>query len=255
MPERTSSDDDCEVPPAVTCPQCRRAECAGCVLAVVPSAGASSVPWESARGGFRERLWRTALVTSTEAERTFGELPETSWRPALVFAVVAETFAIGSLAAAFALALFLIAPDLAGRVLTDASVLGWGVGLVLFASGLMVALHALWGVCLELGAGGGPSIAQGLRFGFYACGWDLLTSPAGIVHGLAARGLRGAWWPIFAAARVPRVALRAYLERCRKRDDAAQRRALKLSLIVIGGVIFLITAGVPLTVVGWFPWW
>jgi len=70
-----------------------------------------------------------------------------------------------------------------------------------------------------------------------------------VVQGLFARGLWAAWWPIWAAARVPRVALRAYLERCRKRDSEAQRRALRLSLFVLGGV--LIAAGVPLTLVGW----
>jgi hypothetical protein len=204
-----------------------------------------ALSWEKAPGSWPRRLFETALATSVEPERTFGELSDGSVRPAFVFAVVAEAFAIGSLSLVAVLAFAAFAPELALRTLLDASARWLLLGVVALAIALMVGLHAIWGVCLELGARGserGARWAHGARFGLYACGWDLLTSPAGVLHGLASRGMRGAWPPIGRAIRAPRRAVDAYLERCRKLDRAAQHRGKRFSLIILGTAFVVICA-------------
>src|SRR5262249_33734062 len=149
-----------------------------------------------------DRLWRTALVSSTDPLGTFGELPEGAVRPAFTFAVLAEMVAIGSIAVLVALGALAATPKFAARVLSDPAVLGLIAGAVALTSLGMVALHALWGICLELGvvvSGGTPRFGLGMRFGLYACGWDLLTSPAGLLQGVASRGFAEAWEPVRAA--------------------------------------------------------
>jgi hypothetical protein len=246
MKRAESMADDGEVPPAVTCPICRRGECSGCEAAAAATK-VVALTWEKASGCWLHRLFDTALATSVEPERTFGELSDGSVRPAFVFAVVAEAFAIGSLALVAVLAFAAFAPDLALRTLLDPSARWLLLGVVALGIASMVGLHAIWGVCLELGARGserGSRWAQGARFGLYACGWDLLTSPAGVLHGLASRGMRGAWPPIGRAIRAPRRATDAYLERCRKLDRAAQHRGKRFSLITLGAafVVICVTA-------------
>jgi hypothetical protein len=245
--------DEEEVPPAVTCPRCGRSECAGCAPAPEVAGSIPSLVWESRRGGsWLGKLFHTATASSTEPERIFGELSDGKLAPALAFAAVSETLAIASLAGAGVLALAVMAPDLALRALADPHVLGLLGGAAAGGVVVMIVLHAAWGLCLELGARGseqGARFTQGLRFGLYACGWDLLTSPAGIVHGLVARGPVRAWSPIIGAVQAPRIAMRAYLERCRHLDPAAQRRGKRLTLFVLGVAFFGITTALAVSFV------
>lgn len=240
--------DDSDVPPAVSCARCRRHECAGCS----PSGAETAAPlaWEQSEGGLSVRLWRTAIAASTQPGRVFGELPTGAVAPALGFALFAELVAIGSLGLLAALLLGAVMPDLALRIFTSSSALAAAALLVTGASVLMVLLHALWGACLELGVERGAArFSQGLRFGLYACGWDLLTSPAGVIHGLLTRGWRGAWQPITAAVSVPRSALAAYLDQHRRFDPAARRRSFKFSAVVLGVALLAIALGTGLVAV------
>jgi hypothetical protein len=236
----------------VTCARCGRPECVGCA----PPTGSltrSALPWEDARGSWSERLWRTALATSTEPRLTFGQLPEGPLLPAFLFAIAAELLAIGSLALVATPLLWMVAPYLVGDLLRSPDIMTGAAGLVLLAILTMVGLHALWGLCLELGAltcGAGARFSLGLRFGLYACGWDLLTSPAGVVQGLAGRGLVGAWKPIASAARVPRSAMDAYLQQRRQLTPAARRRAVLFSLAILGGLGLLSVGGLATLL-----WW
>jgi hypothetical protein len=233
--------DDGDVPPAVKCAVCGLVDCAGCGDAVQkPVSADAAIAWESASGTFHQRLWRTALAASVVPARTFGELPDGRIGPALSFAFAAEAVAIGSLFAVVSLVGWVLAPDLWLRLAQTPAVVGSCVALVVSATTAMVALHALWGVCLELGARAGavaPKFRHGVRFGLYACGWDLLTSPAGLLEGVVSRGPRRAWGPIADAVRVPRRAMRAYVELCRKLSPEAQRRGERLSLLVLGGAM------------------
>lgn len=234
--------DDSDVPPAVSCARCRRRDCAGCA-AEERREPCGPLAWETGDGTLHGRLWQTALATCEQPARVFGELPLGGVVPAFIFALLAELFAIGSLALGAALLLCAIMPDVAARILTSSSALAAAALLIAACSGVMVALHALWGVCLELGTGWSAArFRQGLRFGLYACGWDLLTSPAGVIQGLLTRGWRGAWRPITAATRVPRSALAAYLEQHRRLDDASRRRSVKLSVLVLSSALLAIAA-------------
>ncbi|HET9959151.1 MAG TPA: hypothetical protein VFQ61_31890 [Polyangiaceae bacterium] len=193
------------------------------------------LPWES-NGGLPERLWGTALLTSVEPQRAFGELPEGKLGPAFTFAVIAELYAIGSVTAFLILSALVIDAEFTRVLLSNPLVTGVTFGVTLGLSVIMVLLHALWGVTLEFGlrtAGRHANYVQGIRFGLYACGWDLLTSPAGIAQGLLSRGLWGAWGPIRAAVGVPRSALHAYVTECRKLDISAARRGLRFSLAIL----------------------
>src|SRR5262245_1183852 len=99
----------------VRCARCGRPDCPGCAIASPPAARSVAIAWES-DGAFGRRLWQTALATSTDPERAFGELPEGRVLTALGFAIAAELFAIGSFAIAAALVLFAFAPELSARV-------------------------------------------------------------------------------------------------------------------------------------------
>lgn len=263
MPDSTgsggSSDglDEGDVPPMVTCAVCRRHDCPGCEVAASPaSLAATRLAWEGKSGPWLQRLWFTALASSTEPGRTFGELPEGRVAPALGFALVAETLAVGSVASLAALFAVALAPDLFLSVFSSPLILAAAAGLVLGLSLIMVGLHLLWGLCVELGAGstgGTARFRQGMRFGLYACGWDLLTSPAGVMQGLWSRGFVNAWQPIVQAVRVPRVALRAYVEDCRHLDGSAQRRGTQLSIVVLGALLLSMLAAVLLAVLRFTP--
>jgi hypothetical protein len=140
---------------------------------------------------------------------------------------------------------WLAAPELAQQVLASseacaALLLTWFAFVV-----CMVGLHLLWGVCLDVGAqqprAGKSGWQGGARFGLYACGWDLLTSPFGVFGSLLTRGPLRAWLPIGAAVRAPLLAQHAYLAFCLGADEAAQRRARRLAMfVVVGGLCFLI---------------
>ena len=87
------------------------------------------------------------------------------------------------------------------------------------------------------GQSGTVSVSHGARFGLYACGWDLMTSPLGVVCALLLRGPVRGLAPIGAAARAARPAQRAYLTACRGFDEAAGRRALRLAMVVVGAAV------------------
>ena len=236
---------DSGLPPVVICAVCRRTECSGCEEKVGAQELGPVLAWEGA-DNWGARLWKTALACSTAPLRTFGELPEGQLASAFAFAFIAESIAIGSLGAVATAITFFVAPGLLNRVLMDraASALIVTAGLVLVT--LLVVLHVVWGLCLEAGTattGGSAKWRLGMRFGLYACGWDLLTSPAGVLQGLLSRGPTAAWSPVGAAARVPRLAMRAYLVDRRHFESRAQRRATLISVTTLGIVMAMFVAG------------
>jgi hypothetical protein len=241
--------DDNVVPPISVCVICGLTACQGCRPA--PGVVRSSLAWEDSDQPWWTRLWRTALASSLEPRRFFGEMPVGRLSEAFVFATCAEVFALGSLAVAAALCLWLVAPELTRQVLSNSAackilLVSW-VAFVI----CMLGLHAVWGACLAWGARlptprrDGLALGRwrsGVRFGLYACGWDLLTSPVGILATLVTRGPLRAWAPLGAAARAPSLAQRAYLELCLGADALAQRRAQRLSVYALSGGMLLVLA-------------
>lgn len=241
---------DSVAPPISVCVICGLAVCQGCARAPrVPSL--SPLAWEDPSQPWWLRLWRTALASSLEPQRFFGELPAGKVGEALAFAACAEVFALSSVAVPAALGLWVVSPEFTNQVLSNPA----ACKILLFAwitfVLCMLGLHALWGACLDWGAqlpaarrlgGVSASWRSGVRFGLYACGWDLLTSPIGMLMTLLTRGPRRGWAPIGAAVRAPLLAQRAYLELCLGADAAAQRSARRLSLYALSGGMLLLIA-------------
>jgi hypothetical protein len=243
--------DEEGVPPVSVCVLCGSPACAGCLPEV--ALGAQRLPWEESRRHWAVRLWQTALSSGVEPERMFGELRTGSVAPALGFALLAETLALGSLALLGAVALWLGLPDLARQLLQHPIAIASCLALFAASVLLMLILHVLWGVSLDLGGGfgsGSINVRHGARFGLYACGWDLMTSPIGLVCSLLVRGPIRGFAPVSAAARAARPAQRAYLEACRGYGVDARRRALGLAMVVVG----IVVAGLCIAVVAALIW-
>jgi hypothetical protein len=244
-------DAEFEVPPASLCARCGSAVCEGdaCKVVSVDQAG-GTIAWE-APGPVLARLWSTARASVTSPELVFGKLRDGPVLGPCAFALFVECVALGSLAVVGLGLTWLLVPDLAmdlaATVLSRAPLTGLVVSSVPVLAGLMVGLHALWGVALEFGArlaGADWRPARGLRFAFYSCGWDLLTSPAGLVFGFVSGGASRAWRETLCAARVPRAAMDAYLIDSRELSPARSLRARRLVVLfmgvpVLGGVVAL----------------
>jgi hypothetical protein len=236
--------DEDGVPPVSVCVSCGLSTCSGCAPVGAPTR--SVLPWEDSRRHWLVRLWQTALASGVEPERMFGELAPGRVAPALGFALLAETLALGSLGLLGGAAVWLALPDLASQILRHPEALGAVSALFVGSVLLMLLLHLIWGISLDLGAAfgsGKTSVRHGARFGLYACGWDLMTSPLGLLCALLfagpVRGLR----PVGAAARAAGPAQRAYLTICRGFDAAARRRALRLAVAAVGSVVVALGVG------------
>lgn len=204
-----------------------------------------TIAWE-APGPLPRRLWSTARASAVMPELVFGKLRDGPVLEACMFAVFVEFLALGSLALSGLGLGFLLAPDVAHAVaitVAEHGLLTWAaIAAVPVLSGVMVGLHALWGVSLELGArlsGADWRPGRGLRFAFYSCGWDLLTSPAGLLFGCVSGGAARAWRETLSAARVPRAAMDAYLMHSRELSDVRVVRVRRL-VIVFTGVPILV---------------
>lgn len=148
-------------------------------------------------------------------------------------------------------------PFIAGQMLSSPAVLLLILSILLGLTTFVVFIHALWGVGLEWGiarAGGQADMNRGIRFGLYACGWDLLTSPAGVWFQWRRVGLRKGFSHLRAATRAPRASLRAYLEECRKTSEKERKSAMWTSILL--GLTGIAAAGLVLffgLLVAWIP--
>lgn len=253
------SDAEFEVPPASVCIRCGSPICDGCQAPPAPLSK-SAIAWE-APGPLLSRLWSTARASALVPELVFGKLRDGPVLVACIFALFVELCALGSLALVGLALGFLVVPDMARAV--AAMVAGDGpltcavVAAVPVLAGIMVGLHAFWGITLELGAklaGADWRLARGLRFAFYSCGWDLLTSPAGLVLGFVAGGPAQAWRETLCAVRVPRTAMEAYLLLSRELSPAHVARTRRfVVLLTVGPVLLAISAMVWLMVAAISP--
>ena len=191
--DRASRDDSTfdliDVPATVVCAACGDPACVGCGAEepTNQSGVVAIIPWERPGVGFWRRLWQTATLATVHARTFFGALPEGEVSTALSFALVCEGLAVSGLALGIGLIALLILPSLPHLLLEDAAlrrtvVRGAAAGGLLLVLA-MVALHALHGLALDAAARryGGRRFGRGLRFGLYACGWDLVTLPLGLL--------------------------------------------------------------------------
>jgi hypothetical protein len=208
-----------EVPAAILCATCGQADCPGCTAASETASGVVAiVPWERSNGGVWTRLWATANAATQGAEAFFTVLPDGEIPPAMRFAVLAELLAVFSMAAILVPLAALVLPNLALAVVQSPSLrvsaLRWLCFGIPALSLWMVAAHVTHGAALDAGArrqGARPARRRAVRFGLYACGWDLMSGPLGALVMLITRGLREAVEVAELAMRVPGRASTALL--------------------------------------------
>jgi len=191
--------------------------------------------------GYLRELVLTALHTAHPDQACFRQRQSGSLLRALHFALVAETLAISSFALPWALGFCGLFPALALRLLRSPQALslsGLLMGVLILG---VVVLHMGWGGALEwaIARRGVPrAYALGQRFGFYACGWDLLSSPAGLILVSAFHGAGAARGALLAGIAVPRQALTAYLEEGRAIAAAQHRAVVRTCFAITGGAFF-----------------
>jgi hypothetical protein len=240
-----------DVPAAVVCAVCGHPDCAGC-LPLDERTNASGVvailPWERAGLSWPRRLWATARLMTLSHRELCSTLPEGDLAAPLAFAVVAELLAAAGLALCFG-AFGVLVPDVVKVVLADPVLRGaaghaLAVGLPLVA-GTMIVLHAVHGLIIDRAAkkAGSKVRGRGLRFGLYACGWDLVTLPLGLLVLLVTDGPSSVKKALGLAVSVPNRAARAYLSGIHGLDPertlAAAKSANLLTALAALGVLML----------------
>ncbi len=240
--------DAFDVPAAVLCAFCGNADCPGCSTANENESGVIAiVPWERP-GTVWSRLWATATATTQGAEAFFAVLPDGEIPPAMRFALVAELLAVGSMVVSLLPIIALALPTLALEIVHNPQIrstalrwLAFGVpGLALW----MVAAHITHGAALDAGArrqGALPQRRRAVRFGLYACGWDLMAGPLGAVVVLASKGLKDALDLLDVAVRVPGKATAALLQGVYKLPPEAVARARRIGSVA--AVLIAIVSG------------
>ncbi|WP_437679474.1 hypothetical protein [Sorangium sp. So ce131] len=218
--ELARDDEAFDVPAAVLCACCGQPDCPGCSAACDEGSGVVAiVPWERPIGGVWSRLWATSKATTLGAETFFAAMPDGALPAAMRFALLAETLAILSMIAALlplvALALPTLTLELARNPAARASALQWLALGVPALTVWMVLAHAVHGAALDLGArrqGARPERRRALRFGLYACGWDLMAGPLGALAMILASGRKGVDQLLSVSLRVPGKASTALLQ-------------------------------------------
>jgi hypothetical protein len=243
--------DWADVPAAVVCAFCGKPECGGCIAVDEPTNASGVVailPWERPGLGWLTRLWATARLATLSHRDLFASLPEGPLRPPLEFAILAEGLAAAGVAVGVGGALALV-PDFASTALHDPVVRGVllrvvGLG-VPGLTALMVLLHSLHGLLVDRAArkAGSRKRGRGLRFGLYACGWDLVTLPFGLLWVALTDGLASAKRAAGLAVSIPAQATRAYLTGVHALDpDSARKAAARANAETALGALVLLAA-------------
>lgn len=239
-----------DVPAAVVCLVCGGTDCSGCDEDAQSRSGVVSiVAWERPMLPTFARMWATARSTTRDAEAFFELLPDGPIAPALRFAVLCELVATTSMALVALAALAIVAPSWLRHVASDPGsralaiqIMGIGIPAL---SALLVLLHAVHGLFLDWGAarnGGRHARTRALRFGLYACGWDLVMGPFGALV-IACKESLTAVAGVLDFARVPSISTHAFLRGCYRLDGDRSRAATWYATMGVGlavAVAFLI---------------
>ncbi len=250
-----------DVPATVVCAFCGDADCGGCNDNLSRSGIVSVIAWERPAVPVLSRLWSTARSTTRNAEEFFELLPDGPVMPALRFAAACELLASAAAFLGLVAIVAIVAPDYLEYVARDPAARSVALravflGLPAFAA-LLVAAHAAHGLSIDVGAtrnGARGARSRALRFGLYACGWDLVMGPIGAVVVAVKEGARAALGLASALSGLPTRATTAFLRGCYRLEGERARRALRVSyfgavvatavfaLVVCVGVVALLVA-------------
>lgn len=251
-----SAVDWAEVPATVVCAACGDPDCAGCVVDEHKTASGviAIIPWERRGVSVFRKLWQTSTLATAHARTFFGMLPDGDAGAALAFALLAETLAVTGLALGFASVALIALPSLPALLMQDAELRrlvlrGSLAGVIVLMLG-MVSLHAAHGVALDVAAqrAGGQGPRRGLRFGLYACGWDVITLPFGLLITALVSGFAAARRAAPLGLTAPMQAAEAYLTGMHGLSPEGARRAARqaayftgipaVAALLVGGLLF-----------------
>lgn len=246
-----------DVPAAVMCMLCGLSDCTGCDDDQSRSGIVSVVAWERIGVPALSRLWATARSSTRDAQSFFELLPDGPVMPALRFAALCELLAATSLLVSTALVLGVAAPDMLRHLAFDPHERSIALRVVVLGlpsfAGLLVLAHVAHGLSIDVGAsqqGGRSARSRALRFGLYACGWDLVIGPLGVIVVAAKEGLSAAIGIAGLAAEVPGVATRAFLRGCYRlegdRANRARTTAFVGAAVATGALVVVILAALLL---------
>ncbi len=243
------STDLIDVPAAVVCLVCGEADCVGCEEREQSRSGiVAIVAWERSAMPALTRLWSTARSTTRDAEGFFELLPDGPVIPALRFAALCELLAAGSMLLALVPIAALVAPDWLRHVAFDPHARSIALrvlflGVPAFA-GFLVFLHIIHALAIDLGAsnsGARRARTRALRFGLYACGWDLVMGPLGAIVVAFKEGACAALG-VLDLASVPGRSTRAFLRGCYRLEGERAKKALATATtgVVVATLIGLV---------------
>ncbi|MCA9587239.1 MAG: hypothetical protein KC657_18050 [Myxococcales bacterium] len=235
----TPVDSDLElmdVPAAVVCVQCGQGECI-CESERSRSGIVAIVAWERP-GAWGERLWTTARSTTSDAEAFFELLPDGPIAPAFRFAATCELLAITSMALVLVPIAAVVAPGWLKHLALDDAARSVALRVVLLGipafAALLVAAHVAHGMSIDWSAGrvgARRSASRALRFGLYACGWDLVIGPLGAAVVAMREGVSASFGLLGLASGLPTRATRAFLRGCYRLDGERAKKAIAGSYV------------------------
>jgi hypothetical protein len=243
-----------DVPAAVVCALCDDPDCAGCEHEQSRSGIVAIVAWERPGDAPMSRLWATARSTTRDAEAFFEALPDGPVMPALRFAALCELFAASSMLALLVPVAAVVAPEWLTHLVMDAAARSLALRVIVLGvpafAGLLVVAHAAHGLSIDRGAtkqGAASRKTRALRFGLYACGWDLVIGPLGAVMVAMKEGGRFALEILNLGSGLPTRATKAFLRGCYRLEGQAAKRALRTSyagaaLATVLGALFIFAA-------------
>jgi hypothetical protein len=248
------STDLVDVPAAVVCLVCGEHDCLGCDEREQSRSGiVAIIAWERTGVPTLTRLWATARSTTRDAEAFFELLPDGPVLPALRFAALAELIATGSMMLMLMPVAALVAPEWLRHVVFDPRARSLALRVALLGvpafAAMLVFAHAIHALAIDVGAsrcGARRARSRALRFGLYACGWDLVMGPLGaIVVGLK-EGAAAALG-VLDLASVPGRATRAFLRGCYRLEG--ERAKVALGSAATGAVVATIVGLVAIVAV------
>ena len=214
----------------------------------------TTLPWVQSMS--LDSLWRSAKRVTLEAEAVAAAFGDRGFGRAMLFAFLAELLAIGSVALVLLVLIAAVLPKVAIRVALNPDV-GWSVAMassagVLMLASLMVILHWIWACGVEVGAWhcGLPRRWQsGLCLASYSCGWDLVTSPYGVVALWFTAGAHSVAPGLAAALRAPRRCVVSYLKQARSFSPEEQRRVLLTAALLTAPIVLMLAASLLVVIV------
>ena len=201
------------------------------------------------------RLWATARSTTRDAESFFELLPDGPVMPALRFAAICELLASFSMLLLMLPVAAVVAPDWLHHLASDPHAQGLVLRVVVLGvpafAALLVFAHTVHALAIDVGAsasGARRSRSRALRFGLYACGWDLVMGPLGAVVVTLKEGLT-AGLGVLDLVSVPGRATRAFLRGCYRLEG---ERATKALATATTGVVISTLLGVVAVIAALF---